>query len=40
MVDLEPTIIDNPNAMMLEGPIESVQFEDVHFTYRILKLQF
>tara|TARA_A100001037_G_scaffold93_1_gene103 strand:- start:1529 stop:3250 length:1722 start_codon:yes stop_codon:yes gene_type:complete len=33
MVDLEPTIIDNPNAMMLEGPIESVQFEDVHFTY-------
>ena len=33
MVDLEPTIFDNPNAMMLEGPIESVQFEDVHFTY-------
>ena len=33
MVDLQPTIIDNPNAMMLEGPIESVQFEDVHFTY-------
>ncbi len=33
MVDLEPTIIDNPNAMMLQGPIESVQFEDVHFTY-------
>ena len=33
MVDLEPTIIDNPNAMMLQEPIESVQFEDVHFTY-------
>ena len=33
MVDLEPTIIDNPNAMILQGPIESVQFEDVHFTY-------
>jgi ATP-binding cassette subfamily B protein len=33
MVDLKPTIIDNPNAIKLQGPIEFVQFEDVHFTY-------
>ena len=33
MVDLEPTIFDNPGASALDNPIESVQFEDVHFTY-------
>ena len=33
MVDLEPTIIDKPDAIELEGPISSVEFEDVHFTY-------
>ena len=33
MVDLEPTIIDNPDSISLEGPIKSVQFDDVHFTY-------
>ena len=33
MVDLEPTIIDKPDATELRGPIESIQFEDVHFTY-------
>ena len=33
MVDLEPTIIDNPESVELKGPIESVQFDDVHFTY-------
>ena len=33
MIDLEPTIIDKPDATELRGPIESIQFEDVHFTY-------
>ena len=33
MVDLEPTIIDKPDAIELEDPISSVEFEDVHFTY-------
>ena len=33
MIDLEPTIIDKPDATELQGPIESIQFEDVHFTY-------
>jgi ATP-binding cassette subfamily B protein len=33
MVDLEPTIVDRPDSAVLEGPIHSVQFDDVHFTY-------
>ena len=33
VVDLEPTIIDKEDAVVLDGPIESVEFRDVHFTY-------
>jgi ATP-binding cassette subfamily B protein len=33
MVDLEPTIIDRADAVVLDGPIHSVEFDDVHFTY-------
>ena len=33
MIDLEPTIIDKSDATELQGPIESIQFDDVHFTY-------
>ncbi len=32
-IDLEPTIVDADNATELLGPIESVEFRDVHFTY-------
>ena len=33
LVDLEPTIADKEDAKELEGAINSVEFEDVHFTY-------
>ena len=33
LVDLEPTIADKEDASELDGPIHSVEFEDVHFTY-------
>lgn len=33
MIDLEPVIIDNETAKPLEGPITSVEFRDVFFTY-------
>lgn len=33
LVDLVPTITDKPDAKELEGMIESVEFENVHFTY-------
>ena len=32
-VDLEPTIVDEPGAVALEGGIKSVEFNDVYFTY-------
>lgn len=32
-VDLEPTIVDDPKAVPLEGGIKSVAFKDVYFTY-------
>ncbi|MGB1954601.1 MAG: ABC transporter ATP-binding protein [Candidatus Poseidoniaceae archaeon] len=32
-IDLEPTIIDSEDATELLGPIESIEFKDVHFTY-------
>ena len=32
-IDLEPTIVDADNATELLGPIESIEFRDVHFTY-------
>ena len=32
-IDLEPTIVDREDAVELLGPIESVEFKDVHFTY-------
>jgi len=32
-IDLEPTIVDNDDAVELLGPIESVEFKDIHFTY-------
>jgi len=32
-IDLEPTIIDHPDAVELEDRISSVEFRDVHFTY-------
>ncbi|MGB2507157.1 MAG: ABC transporter ATP-binding protein, partial [Candidatus Poseidoniaceae archaeon] len=32
-VDLEPTIVDEPNAVPLEGGIHSVEFRNVTFTY-------
>ena len=40
MVDLELTIIDKPDATELRGPIESIQFEDVHFTYPNTEAQY
>jgi len=33
MIDLEPTIIDREDAKPLTGAIESIEFDDVHFTY-------
>ena len=33
MVDLEPSIVDKEGATALEGPIDSIEFRDVHFTY-------
>ena len=33
LVDLEPTITDKEDARELEGPITTVEFKDVHFTY-------
>jgi ATP-binding cassette subfamily B protein len=33
LVDLVPTISDHENSKELEGPISSVEFSDVHFTY-------
>jgi ATP-binding cassette subfamily B protein len=33
IVDLEPTITDKEDAIELEGPITSVEFENVHFKY-------
>ena len=33
MVDLEPSIVDKADATDLEGPIENIEFNDVHFTY-------
>ena len=33
LVDLEPTITDKPDSIELDGPITSVEFEGVHFTY-------
>ena len=32
-IDLEPTIVDSDDATELLGPIESIEFKDVHFTY-------
>jgi ATP-binding cassette subfamily B protein len=32
-VDLEPTIVDTEDAVPLEGGIQSVEFNDVYFTY-------
>ena len=32
-IDLEPTIVDAEDATALLGPIESIEFKDVHFTY-------
>ena len=33
LVDLEPTINDKEDAKELQGPIKSIKFDDVHFTY-------
>lgn len=33
VVDLEPTIVDKEGAKVLEGGIQSVEFDDVYFTY-------
>ena len=33
VVDLEPTIVDKEGAKVLEGGIQSVEFNDVYFTY-------
>ena len=33
VVDLEPTIVDNEGSKDLEGGIQSVEFNDVYFTY-------
>ncbi|MGY8754452.1 MAG: ABC transporter ATP-binding protein [Candidatus Poseidoniales archaeon] len=33
LVDLEPTITDKEDSTDLDGPITSVEFKDVHFTY-------
>ncbi len=33
LVDLEPTITDKEGAKELEGPITSIEFDNVHFTY-------
>ena len=33
LVDLEPTITDKPDSRELDGPITSVEFDGVHFTY-------
>ena len=33
IVDLEPSIVDHPDAIPLEDPIKSVMFEDVTFEY-------
>ena len=33
MVDLEPSIIDKEGTTPLDGPIESIEFRDVNFTY-------
>ena len=33
LVDLEPTITDKPESTELDGPITSVEFSEVHFTY-------
>ena len=30
---MEPTIVDADEATALLGPIESIEFKDVHFTY-------
>ena len=32
-VDLEPTIVDEPGAVPLEGGIQTIEFKDVFFTY-------
>ncbi|RPG78844.1 MAG: ABC transporter ATP-binding protein [Euryarchaeota archaeon TMED117] len=32
-IDLEPTIVDSEDATELLGPIESIEFKNVHFTY-------
>ena len=32
-IDLEPTIVDADDATALLGPIETIEFKDVHFTY-------
>ncbi len=33
LVDLEPTITDKQDAKELDGPITSIEFNNVHFTY-------
>ena len=33
LVDLEPTINDKEDAKELDGPINSIEFDNVHFTY-------
>tara|TARA_B100000459_G_scaffold117087_1_gene69928 strand:+ start:1948 stop:3762 length:1815 start_codon:yes stop_codon:yes gene_type:complete len=32
-IDLEPTIVDADDATALLGPIESIEFKNIHFTY-------
>tara|TARA_B100000575_G_scaffold233205_1_gene194571 strand:- start:855 stop:2708 length:1854 start_codon:yes stop_codon:yes gene_type:complete len=32
-IDLKPTIVDNDDAVKLEGGIQTVEFKDVYFTY-------
>ena len=32
-VDLEPTIVDEPDAVPLEGGLQTIEFKDVFFTY-------
>jgi len=32
-VDLQPTIVDEPDAILLEGGLQTIEFKDVFFTY-------
>ena len=34
ITDLEPSIIDNPDAKELEGNINSIEFKNVYFSYQ------